>query len=391
MIKRRLVLNKKYSFFLLGPRLTGKSTLLRNLIENPLLKIDLLRSQNYQKYLLSPQLLRNEVELALKTNEISNPWIVIDEIQKVPALLDEIHSMMEELNVHFALTGSSARKLKKSGANLLAGRAIEYRLYPFQFEEVENLFQLETVLYFGLLPKIFLEPLPEIKSKILKAYTSLYLNEEILQERVVRKIAPFTKFLEHAAESNAQELSFSNIAKEVGIGAKTIREYYDILSETLIGFYLYPWAHTVRKQLAGHPKFYFFDTGVTNALCGRMNVHLEKQTLGFLFETWLMNEIKTHLSYEELPFEMNYWKTKSDTEVDLLLSARNKIHLAIEFKYKSKIDHKDFSGLQSFHEDHPHTKRILVCNVDTAREENGIEVLPYAYFLKNIRNYIKLI
>ncbi len=388
MISRALQLPVRQSFLLLGPRLTGKSTLLRHELEGKrVFTVDLLRASQYRRYLRDPGLLRQEVLDALRSGPLD--WVFIDEIQRVPELLHEVQSMIEELGLCFALTGSSARKLKRGGANLLAGRALDLRLFPLISRELGQDFRIEEAMVTGLLPKIVSESSAVARVRILRAYVNLYLKEEIQAEQVVRSLGPFSHFLDLAAEANGQEINFSSISREVGVSSPSIRAYYQVLEDTLLGQFLLPWEKAVRKQLAGHPKFYFFDAGVVNALCERLPGKMDPVVLGGLFETVIVNEVRAQISYRELPLRLNYWKTSSGTEVDLVVSRGGRIRLAVELKNKVAPQPRDLSSLESLHDDHPEAIRILVSRVERGRSIRGVRVLPVETFLKELPSILE--
>jgi len=368
--------------------MTGKSTLLRHqLKEKRVFAVDLLRTSQYRKYLREPGALRAEITEVLRNGDLD--WVLIDEIQRVPELLHEVHSMIEDLGLRFALTGSSARKLKRGGANLLAGRALDLRLFPFTSQELGEKFCLEDALIYGLLPKVALEESISARIKTLRAYVSLYLREEIQAEQTVRNLGPFSHFLDLAAEANSQEINFSSLSREVGVTSPSVRQYFQILEDTMLGHFLMPWEKSVRKQLAGHPKFYFFDAGVVNSLCHRLPGRIDPVVMGSLFETVLMNEVRAQISYQDLPLQLHYWKTKAETEVDLVVSRNKKIRLAIEFKNKNSIGDRDLSGLLSIHDDHPDALRILVSRVERARTMSGVRILPAEKFLAELPSLLE--
>ncbi|QQR79804.1 MAG: ATP-binding protein [Deltaproteobacteria bacterium] len=254
MIKRSLDLtNCNKSLFLFGPRQTGKTSLVRSLFK-PDLQINLLRTSEFIKYTKDPSLLRKEVEALPQSKHII---VFIDEIQKCSEMLNEIHALIEDCKVQFILTGSSARKLRQKGVNLLGGRALTYHLFPLTHEELQEKFSRENILHYGSLPSIILEPKDSQKKGLLRSYVETYLREEIQQEASTRNIPAFARFLELAGFENGHILNWSNIAREVGVHASTIKEYFQILQDTLLGFYLDPYSKSVRTKIVSHPKFYF--------------------------------------------------------------------------------------------------------------------------------------
>ncbi len=391
MLKRDLKLNPKHSSFLFGPRLTGKSTCIKMHFNNAK-TFNLLEEDLFLQFISNPKLFRNLcIQHHKKTGE---KLFILDEVQRLPFLLNEVHSMIENQGFIFILSGSSARKLKRAGANLLAGRALENFLFPLTYHEIINAqqeFDLESILKYGSLPKVYLSN-EEEKKGILRAYVNTYLNEEIQQEGGVRNLPAFIRFLELAAESNSQELNYSQIASDSGVRSSTIKEYYSILSETRIGTFLYPWTKSVRKELAGSPKFYFFDLGIVNALLQKLTSNLSNSEKGPLFEQWLINQVIAHIHYHQLERSLNYWKTKAGVEVDLLVSQSRKPISAIEIKWTSNPTTAHFSGLKSIQEEHPNIKCFLVCNIPApeTRKIKGkdVEVLPFSDFLTNLDQYL---
>ncbi|MGA2655447.1 MAG: AAA family ATPase, partial [Gammaproteobacteria bacterium] len=290
MLKRILQLPDNHSFFLFGARNTGKSTLiLERFNQQQSLWINLLDLDQEEQFAREPNLLYAIVK-ALPKN-ITH--IVIDEIQKLPKLLDVVHRLIEETDKYFVLTGSSARKLKYGGANLLAGRAFLYHLFPFTFIELGHHFNLHQALQWGLLPSVALAKTDELRAQTLRAYAQIYLKEEIWAEQWIRKLDPFRKFLEVSSQCNTQIINYANIANDVGVDDKTIINYFSILEDTLLGFFLEPYHTSIRKRLSEKPKFYFFDNGVARALAFSLNVPLTPKTsaYGTAFEHFIITQI----------------------------------------------------------------------------------------------------
>lgn len=274
IFKRDINPVKSKSYFLFGPRQTGKSTLAKSLLRPKDLYIDLLPQRNFINYAKNPGHLRQEILAHLLRN--TDPVIVIDEIQKIPSLLDEVHELIESKGTRFILTGSSARKLRRGGANLLAGRAYTYHLFPLTFTELGDDFDLERALKIGTLPVLW-EPGKEDSHEFLRAYTETYLKEEIAAEGLVRDIGSFAQFLDIAAANDGETVNFNNIARACSLSAKTVQQYYQILEDTFIAYKLPAWRKSVKRRLISHPRFYFFDAGVTNALAHTLSDQL---TLG---------------------------------------------------------------------------------------------------------------
>ncbi|MGZ5280085.1 MAG: ATP-binding protein [Pseudobdellovibrionaceae bacterium] len=341
MIRRLAKLSKSHSFFLFGPRGTGKSTLLKSWKKGlSVLYIDLLQPEVEARYSLNPQYLLNDWQAE------KSDWIVIDEIQKVPKLLDVVQMGIVNHKIKFALTGSSARKLKRGSANLLGGRAFDFHLHPFTSAELKEKFSLIDSLRWGSLPEIF-ELETQDKKRRLYSYVSTYLKEEVLIEQLVRKIEPFRKFLEVAAQMNGKILNYAKISRDAGIEEKNVSRYYQILDDTLVGFFLEPYENSVRKRQTQKAKFYFFDTGVTRALQNTLEIEVVPQTeaYGNLFEQFFILECIRMNDYLEKRFKFSYLKTKDNLEIDLIIERPGKSEILIEIKSKPKIAAEDASSL----------------------------------------------
>lgn len=299
--------------------------------------------------------------LALK---IRPPWIVIDEVQKVPKILDVVHRLIEENQVKFALTGSSARKLKRAQANLLAGRAFNFSLSSFSYIELGSSFELERSLGFGSLPKLFgVELQSEVdKKRYLKSYVSTYIREEIIVEQLVRNIEPFHRFLEVAAQVNGEIINYSKIGREASVADKSVARYFEILSDTLMGYLLPAYHKSVRKQQIESPKFYFFDTGVVRAIRGdlKYTVNPHSYDFGKLFESFIIMEIVKQNKYFETDFKLYYLKTKDGVEVDLIVEDNRKTFL-IEIKSKKIENRKEVTALCSLSSSFKKSVSIVLC------------------------------
>ncbi|MBA3603889.1 MAG: ATP-binding protein, partial [Parachlamydiaceae bacterium] len=322
---------------------TGKSTLLKERFnQKKTLSLDLLDSS------LEDRFFRNPSELYPIVKGLSGEvtHVIIDEIQKVPALLDEVHRLIEETDKVFILTGSSARKLKHGGANLLAGRAFVYHLYPLSCFELKEQFDLENALRWGTLPKIFKFDESSEKEEFLRAYGDTYLKEEIWNEQVIRKLPPFRRFLEVASQVNGKIINYANIARDVGVDDKTIKEYFCVLEDTMIGFFLEPFHNSFRKRLVGKPKFYFFDTGIVRALSRKLSVPLLPKTsdYGNAFEHFVLLEFIRLASYFQPDYRFSFIRTASDVEVDLVVERPGKRLLCVEIKSTDTIDKRDFNS-----------------------------------------------
>ncbi|MSO13386.1 Uncharacterized protein h2es_0390 [Rickettsiales endosymbiont of Trichoplax sp. H2] len=322
-INRIIKLPLDKTFFLFGARNTGKSTLLKSTFsKSNCLWIYLLDYTEEERYSRNPQTLEFDV---LAANDLK--YVIIDEIQKIPKLLDIVHKLIETTNKIFILTGSSSRKLKYGGANLLAGRAFTYNLFPFLSLEIKNYFELNEVLRWGSLPSIlFSMKTEEEKIQFLQSYTHTYIREEIWMEQYIRKLNPFRKFLEVSAQSNGQIINYANISRDVGVDDKTIKQYFSILEDTLIGFFLEPFHHSFRKRLSQKPKFYYFDLGVKNALARMLSIPLVESTSGYsvAFEHFIILEILRLGAYFFPEYKFSYLRTKDDAEVDLVVERPGK-------------------------------------------------------------------
>lgn len=372
---------------ILGPRLTGKSSLLNILLENKKVwRVNLLHLRERTKYIKNLSLFREDAIYQLKNLKIKTFYI--DEIQKIPELLDEVHALIEEFKITVFITGSSPRKLRRGQANLLGGRVPIRELFPFIATELKEQFHLEVALRFGLLPGIYFGE-ESFKKSQLMTYVDSYLKEEIIAEGIVRNLDPFARFLEVAALYAGQTLNYSNISREAAVALKTVQNYFQVLEDTLIAYKLPAWDKSMKKQLALASKFYFFDCGVVNTLLGRLDGTIDSNQKGFLFEQFVINEVRALKSYKQSFVKMHYWHTKSGSEVDLILSHQQKMSAAIEIKYKNSLSSKDFSGLNSFKEDHPKVDTYLVYLGDTRHDKQQSDikkhqVVNYREFLDQI-------
>ena len=341
MTSHRILIKPKKSFFLLGPRATGKSTWLKQQVK-PDFIIDLLKARDFQKYSTNLNLLSEVID--------GNPTfkiIVIDEIQKLPELLDEVHSLIfdSDNELQFILTGSSARKLKKKNVNLLAGRALIRYFHPFSALEIESKFKIDLALKFGMLPQVWNLESEDEKKDYLTSYVDTYLKEEIQQEAAVRSLPSYLLFLEHFALRNAQVINIQNLAGEIGIPRTTINGYLDILEQTLLGFKLAPIHLKAKVKEVTTAKFYFFDTGVVRALAKQLDDNMGSEK-GTLLETLVLHELKTYSDYFLQRYEINFWGTPSENEVDFIVS-KGKSRIGIEVKASKKWDKSFNKGLDA--------------------------------------------
>jgi predicted AAA+ superfamily ATPase len=358
MFKRLLEDNfPERSFFLFGPRQVGKSTLIRK--QQPTLTIDLLDPEQQLAYNKNPNLLKAQIE-----DVPPKAWVFIDEVQRVPKLLDVIHGIMEEKKgVRFILCGSSARKLRHGASNLLGGRALYRTLHPLSFLELRDSFRLDWVLSYGSLPPIYsLLMEKEVRSAqdMLRTYGITYLREEVKAEALVRNLQGFQNFLDIAVSNYTQQVNFSTVSRDCQSALSTVREFYSILEDTLIGFFLPPYLRSERKRMSHQPKFYFFDNGVTRALSGTLRDTPTALEKGRLFEQWVVQEIMRINEYFQKDWKLFFWRTGHGAEVDLLILRGARILYAIECKFTPQPSSSDLSGLRSFHELYPTVPCILV-------------------------------
>ena len=395
MIPRRLnilnLLMKKKSVLLLGPRGTGKTALLKSILDQSDSKVsyDLLQGDQYLRYVNKPSQLRLELEDYISKNK-NLTIVAIDEIQKIPALLDEVHSLIENYKKQlvFILSGSSARKLKRGDANLLAGRAITKELYPLS--QLETDLKTISVTKYGALPEVYLSE-QSLKIPFLDSYVLTYLREEIQQEALTRGIERFSRFLEMAAQLNSEPINYAKLGKQIGIAGKTVAEYFNILIDTLIVRQIPGWSHSVKKQLLQSPKYYFFDCGVLNAINGYLRAEISQNSFlfGKLFETFAVNQIFAANEYLELGLRFYYWREKNGNEVDLII-ARNLLEpiAAVEIKSGIRPNAEDCSGFKFFSQDYPKVPKYCICQTAHAYSENHIKFIPWQEFILNLGRYV---
>jgi uncharacterized protein len=375
MIRRRLPLpsSPDQSFFLWGPRQTGKSSLLKQLYPAALW-IDLLKTNDFLRYTSQPFLLREEVQAA------APQLAIIDEVQKAPLLLDEVHWLIENTATVFGLCGSSARKVRRGHANLLGGRAVRYELYGFVSAELGAEFDLLRMLNHGALPRHYLSNAPR---PLLRAYINDYLKEEIANEGLVRNLPAFANFLNMAALSDTELINYSTIARECGISSPAVKEYFQILIDTLLGRYLPAYTRRPKRRVIQTPKFYFADVGVVNMLTKRGPLEPGTELFGKAFENWVCHELMAHAAYSELFYELSYWRLASGIEVDFILGA---MECAIEAKGTANVSTHHLHGLRELKKDYPHVKRRIVVSLAprARRTDDGIDILPVSSFLTQL-------
>ncbi len=369
MLKRRLNISGQKSVLLLGPRRVGKSTLIKGL-EPEYELIDLLKTDVFFDYRTRPALLREQFA---RTSQL----IVIDQVQKVPELLSEVHWLIENTGNRFLLTGSSARKLRRSGATNLAGRLRTLHLHPLTFAEIPGFDLLERLQYGGLPPIVLgSEPWDDLRD-----YCGEYLKEEVLAEGLVRNIPAFSRFLELAALSNGEQLSYATIARDTGVSAKTVAEYFQILVDTLLGHFLEPFTRTTKRRSVMTPKFYYFDVGVANILLRR---RLSEKTAEFgkAFEHFVVLETLAAQSYGRGIETLHYWRSSTGFEVDLLINQ----DIAVAIK-SGRVQASDSKGLQALAEEIPLKHRWIVSREERPRVlDNGVEVLPWQDYLQRLND-----
>lgn len=378
------------SVFLFGPRQVGKSTLVKHLLADlDYLEIDLLKREVLLKYKSNPDLLRAEVEFSTRNRD--KVFVFVDEIQKCPELLDEIHYLIETVRekVSFILTGSSARKLKKVSVNMLAGRAWQFFLFPFTHPELGEKFDLDAALLRGTLPPVIDESL-EDSFRTLRSYVQTYLKEEILDEAIVRNIGAFSRFLDMAADHSGKIVNFSTISRETGVSGKTVKGYYEILEDTLVAIKLEPYLRSARKRLVMHPKYYLFDIGVVNAINGRTSISSVKGSIvyGVLFEHFVILETYRLIHYGEKPFRIFHWRSSHGAEVDMIVESADAVW-AIEIKSSPVVKSGNLRGLRSFMEDHPNARPLCVSTCDTPYMAGKIPVIPWRTLFEE--NYLDLV
>jgi len=359
------------SAFLWGARQTGKSTLLK-ILYPAAPYFDLLLSHEYDRFLRNPSLLREILEAIPHGSPV-----IIDEIQQLPSLLNEIQWMIVNRNRQFILSGSSPRKILRSGGNLLGGRAARYEIYPLVYKEIPD-FDLLKALNNGLLPRHYLAKRAD---KLLSAYVGSYLRDEIMAEAKIRKISSFSRFLEIASFSNGEIVNYSNIAADCGLSAPTIREYFQILEDTLIGRFLPSYQKKPKRRVILSPKFYYFDVGIANYLLKRGRILTGSESFGRAFEHFIYHEIYSHSHYSDLNYPISYWRTASQVEIDFILGDHK---VAIEVKATGMAHQGHLRGLKSFAEEYNVKKLILVSNDLSPRKVGNITIMPWRFFLEQL-------
>lgn len=370
-----LDLTREQTCFLWGPRQTGKSTLIRSLFPRAR-RYDLLLADVYRRLIDRPELIREECLAAGLDGDSQDDPIVIDEVQRIPDLLNEVHWLAENRGLRFLLCGSSARKLKRGGGNLLGGRAVRYQLHPLVTAEILE-FSLDKALNAGLLPRHYQSARPH---RLIQAYVGDYLREEIAAEALTRNIPAFSRFLEVAALSNGELINYNTIAVECGVSAPTAKGYFQILEDTLIGNMVPAFRRRAKRRVVGAPRFYFFDIGVVAQLTGRGHVQAGSELFGRAFEHFIFMEVSAYASYSGTFFPVSFWRTTSGHEVDFIFE-----DVALEVKSTSRIQDRHLKGIRAFKEEFKLAQYIVVSRaVAPRRTSDGILILPWRDFLDRL-------
>lgn len=369
MYSRLIKPPRSKSFFLFGPRGTGKTTWVKLSFPGAIY-LDLLEAGIFNDLLANPQRLENFIPKDF------NDWVIIDEVQKVPELLNEVHRLIEKYKYKFVLTGSSARKIRKSGQNLLAGRLLTYSLHPLTAAELGEDFKLQHSLRFGQLPCVYIEEDPKA---YLESYVRTYLEEEVRQEGLARNLGAFSRFLEAASFSQGAILNISSVARECSIERKVVENYFSILEDLLIAYRLPVFTKKAKRRLAAHPKFYFFDVGVYHTFRPMGPLDMPEEAEGACFETLLFQELNAINSSLSLGHKIYYWRTSNDAEVDFVLYGEKGIR-AFEVKRTARVTSQMLRGLKAFLKDYPMAHAYFVYGGERRMREGAIEIIP----IKNI-------
>ena len=360
----------KKSFFLFGPRSTGKTTLIRQQLAGKAAIIDLLDSRYFLRLTSAP----HELESIIAADPAD--IVVIDEIQRIPELLNEVHRLIETQKITFLLTGSSARKLRRGKANLLAGRVWEARMFPAITRELPD-FDLDRYLRYGGLPAVYLSSDP---AEELDAYVNTYLREEVMAEGLIRRLPPFSRFLKAIALTNAEMINFTKLANDCQVPPSTVSEYVGLLEDTLIGFLLPAWTESKKRKAIKTGKFYFFDPGVTHMLAGTEKLDRNSDLYGKSFEQFICMELRAYLSYTRKKLPLTYWRSKNGHEVDFLIGTRT----AIEVKASKRISPNDLKGLKYLKEEGVFQNFILVCQDPVSTLTDNVLTMPWKKFLEDL-------
>jgi predicted AAA+ superfamily ATPase len=373
MYSRLIEPPKDKSFFLFGPRGTGKTTWVKSKFTKALY-LDLLEAELFNDLLANPQRLENFIPKNF------NDWVIIDEVQRVPELLNEIHRLIEKSKYKFILTGSSARKIRRKGVNLLAGRALSYHLYPLTVVELGNDFDLNHSLAYGQLPCVYTEENPK---GYLESYVKTYLEEEVQQEGFTRNLGAFSRFLEAASFSQGAVLNISSVARDCSVERKVVENYFTILEDLLIAYRIPVFAKRAKRRLAAHPKFYFFDVGLYRTLRPTGPLDIPEEIGGHAFETLFLQELQAINTYLRLGYNIFYWMTSNNMEVDFVLYGDKGIK-AFEIKRTGKVSSPMLKGLKAFQKDYPSAKMYFIYGGERHLREGDIAILPIRDALKEL-------
>lgn len=377
MYPRLISINTESSALILGPRGTGKTSWIKNHFKEALY-LDLLESETYNDLLANPSNLKNRIPKETKE------FIIIDEIQKIPELLNEVHRLIETYKYKFVLTGSSARSLRRKGVNLLAGRALNYNMHPLTCYELGDDFSLEKSLKFGLLPSAYKSKDP---AHYLETYLATYLKEEVLQEGLLRNLGEFARFLEVASFSQGGILNYSNIAREAAIDRRVVSSFFEIVEDLLIGYKLSVFTKRAKRRLVSHPKFYFFDSGIYRTLRPRGPLDTTEEIDGAALETLLLAHLRAVNDYYRLGYKIYYWHTSNDVEVDFVLYGEKGL-FAFEIKRTRSLSRSDLHGLRAFAKDYEVAKLFLFYGGDHDEYYDNIHVMPFEKGLLELRNIL---
>jgi predicted AAA+ superfamily ATPase len=365
---------KKRSFFLFGPRATGKTSLIKTQFSADIPYVDLLNNDLYLRLSENP----GELRSVIRGYQADASMAIIDEVQRIPDLLNEVHRLMENENITFLLTGSSARKLRRNQANLLGGRAREAALFPLTSAEIPH-FDLERYLLCGGLPIVYQseEPFEDLLS-----YVNIYLKEEIQAEALIRELPPFIRFLRFSALTNGDILNFANIASDAAVAINAVRDYYSILEDTFIGFMLPAWTKTIKRKPMSKSKFYYFDIGVKNALTDVKYIPKQSDLYGKTFEHFIALELRAYLSYRRKHVPLCYWQAKNGQEVDFIINDE----IAVEVKATNRTQDKHLKGLKALAEEKICKQYILISQDPIKRLVDNIDIMPWHVFLEKLWN-----
>lgn len=378
MYTRLLTSRIDKSFFLFGPRGVGKTSWVETNFPHAII-FDLLDSDIYTSLLASPRRLGDLIPVG------HSEWVVLDEIQRVPELLNEVHRLIEKRKIKFVLTGSSARKLRRKGVNLLGGRAATRYMHPLTAAELGKDFQLERALHYGCLPTIYVEPNPE---DYLKGYVQTYLREEVLQEGLSRNLGAFSRFLESSSFSQADVLNMAAISRDCAVSQKVVEDYFEILEDLLLAVRIPVFSRRAQRKMSAHPKFFFFDCGLFHALRPKGPLDLTAEIQGPALETLFLQQARAVNHYAGYDYDFFFWRTSSKVEVDFILYGKQGL-LAFEIKRSNRLRSGDLDGLKLFLHDYPEAKVFFLYMGTREWHESGIEILNFESFIKNLQNSLE--